>query len=72
MLEYRSDDWDSYRMDYHNPHRAVEALEREVAVVGEALDVLKDAGILPHTEYVDMVVGATWCGSGTSSSWELH
>ena len=51
MLEYRSDDWDGYRMDYHNPHRAVEPLEREVAVVGEALDVLKGAGILPHTDY---------------------
>ncbi|MDK1032270.1 MAG: class I SAM-dependent methyltransferase [Planctomycetia bacterium] len=49
--EYRSDDCDRYRMDYDDPHRAVEPVEREIAVVGEALDVLKGAGIIPHTSY---------------------
>jgi predicted O-methyltransferase YrrM len=50
-LEYRSDDWDTYRMDYHNPHRILEPLEREIEVVKQALDVLHRAGVLPHTEY---------------------
>jgi len=50
-LEYRSDDWDTYRMDFHNPHQRVEPLEREIAVVDEALHALRQAGILPHTSY---------------------
>jgi predicted O-methyltransferase YrrM len=49
--EHRSSDWDSYKMDYHNPHQAVEPLEREIEVVGEALDAVVGAGILPHTAY---------------------
>ena len=49
--EYRSDDWNDYRMEYGKPHRELEPLEKETAVVAEALDVLKDAGILPHTRY---------------------
>jgi predicted O-methyltransferase YrrM len=48
---FRAPDWDEYRMDYHNPHAELEPLEREVEVVGEALDVLRDAGVLSHTEY---------------------
>jgi len=49
--EYRAADWQQYRMDYGNPHRAVEPLEKEIAVVDEALAVLQRAGILPHTRY---------------------
>ena len=49
--EYRSDDWNDYRMEYGKPHRELEPIEKEIAVVAEALDVLKDAGILPHTRY---------------------
>lgn len=49
--EYRSPDWDRYRMDYAEPHRALEPLEREIEVVAEALDALCDAGILPHARY---------------------
>ena len=48
---YRSDDWDRYRMDYSSPHRELEPLEREIAVVGEALEALRAAGVLPHTDY---------------------
>lgn len=48
---YRSEDWDSYRMDYADPHRVLEPLEKEIAVVGEALSVLCEAGVLPHTRY---------------------
>ena len=49
--EFRSDDWDSYRMSYKDPHRAVEPLEKEIAVVDEVLKVFKEEGILPHTDY---------------------
>ncbi len=48
---YRSDDWDRYRMDYGSPHRELEPLEREIAVVDEALEVLRAAGVLEHTQY---------------------
>ena len=48
---YRSSDWDGYRMDYSRPHLPLEPLEREIAVVDEALRALCDAGILPHTDY---------------------
>lgn len=48
---YRSDDWNSYRMVSREPHRTLEPLEKEVAIVDEALDVLHEAGILPHTNY---------------------
>lgn len=51
FTEYRSDDWQHYRMDYHRPHQPLEPLQRESEVVDEALNVLKNAGILPHTHY---------------------
>ena len=46
-----SEDWNRYRMDYHDPHRALETKEREIAVVDEALRTLREAGVLAHTEY---------------------
>jgi len=49
--EYRSDDWQSYRMDYKNPHRELEPLEKEIAIVDEVLNLLHEVGILPHTDY---------------------
>jgi predicted O-methyltransferase YrrM len=48
---YRSDDWDGYRMEYARPHRVLEPLEREAAVVDAALAALHAAGALPHTRY---------------------
>jgi len=48
---YRSDDWDTYQMDYRDPHRELEPLEKEIAVVDEALRALREAGVLPHVEY---------------------
>lgn len=51
VTEYRAEDWQSYRMDYHRPHEALEPLEREMQVVDEALATLKRAGVLPHTQY---------------------
>jgi len=50
-LEYRSDDWDTYRMDFRDPHQRIEPLEQEIAVVDEALRTLQQAGVLPHTIY---------------------
>lgn len=50
-ITHYSDDWDRYRMDYADPHRAIEPLEQEIAVVAAALESLQAAGILPHTRY---------------------
>ena len=49
--EYRSDDCSEYVMSYGEPHKELEPLEQEIAVVDEALDELVDAGVLPHTTY---------------------
>ena len=49
--EYRSDDWDRYRMAYSQPHEPLEDLEAEIAVVGAALEALCGAGAIPHTRY---------------------
>ena len=48
---YRSDDWDQLKMDFHDPHRELETIESEIAAVDEALTVLEEAGVLPHTTY---------------------
>ena len=48
---YRTDDYDRYRMEYSEPHRVLEPLEKEIDVVDEALNVLQEVGVLPHTNY---------------------
>lgn len=48
---FLADGHDTYRMDYQNPHRELEPLEDEVAVVDAALAALQAAGVLPHTSY---------------------
>ena len=48
---YRTPDWKDYRMDYAKPHRQLEPLGHEIAIVDEALAVLRDEGILRHTGY---------------------
>lgn len=48
---FQSDDSGTYRMDYANPHEVLEPIEKETAVVDEALAVLRDEGVLPHTDY---------------------
>ena len=50
-LEYRSSDWNSYKMTYNQPHRELEPPERETATVDAALEALVRAGILPHARY---------------------
>jgi len=49
--EYRPDDWDTYRMAFDDPHREIEPMDREIAVVDKALQALHQAGLLPHTDY---------------------
>lgn len=51
MYTYRAADWDRYKMDVREPHKPLEPLESEIAVINEALAVLQQAGILPHTSY---------------------
>ncbi len=51
VCEYRTSDFETLRMDYRNPFAELEPLEREIAVVDEALKVLVEAGILPHARY---------------------
>jgi len=50
---YRSFDYERYQKgySYDDPHREVEPLEQEIAVVDEALAALREAGILPDIEY---------------------
>jgi len=50
-LIYRTSDWDTYRMNYSEPHAELEPAEREIAVVAGALEALREAGVLPHTRY---------------------
>jgi predicted O-methyltransferase YrrM len=50
-LEYRSDDWDRYKMDYGNPHLELEPPEREIEIVDGVLEMLVGVGALPHKEY---------------------
>jgi predicted O-methyltransferase YrrM len=38
-------------MTYNEPHRVLEPLEQEITVVDAALNVLHEAGVLPHTTY---------------------
>ncbi len=49
--EFRTDDWDSYKMDYANPFEPLEPLEQEIAIVDDALGAVIDIGGLPHANY---------------------
>lgn len=51
MIEFRAADWETYKMDVHKPHEALEALEAEIEMVDEALRFLVAHGLLPHDEY---------------------
>ena len=49
--EFRSDDWETYRMEYRDPHTPVEPLDEEIAIVDGALRTLQEAGMIPHIDY---------------------
>ena len=46
--EYRSDDWNEYRMSFKDPHQILEPLEKEIAVVDGALNLLQERSYLPR------------------------
>lgn len=48
---FQAHDSDTYRMEYGDPHRTLEPVQDEVAVVDAALRVLVEEGVLPHAEY---------------------
>ena len=48
---YEASDWRTYKMNWHDPHRQLEPLSREIEVLDEALETLVGAGILPHPRY---------------------
>ncbi len=43
--------WQQYVMRWHDPHRELEPVSQEIAVIDKALDTLVSAGILPHGSY---------------------
>ena len=48
---YQAADYGTYKMSMQEPHRMLEPVEKEIAIVDEALQVLVDQGILPHRKY---------------------
>lgn len=48
---YKAPDWNQYKMEWGNPHKELESLEQEIAIVDAALAVLVAAKILPHSHY---------------------
>ncbi len=48
---FEADDWRQYQMSFSDPHRELESLDREIAVVEAALSKLKQADILSATAY---------------------
>ncbi len=48
---HESADWREYKMVYSEPHRELEPLDNEIAVVGAALGCLVEAGVLAHGRY---------------------
>jgi len=48
---YEVDDWRQYVMNWYDPFRQLEPLEREIQVVDQALATLVEAQILPHIRY---------------------
>jgi predicted O-methyltransferase YrrM len=50
-VTYEAPDGRTHQMNFHEPHRELEAPEQEIAVIDAALAALVDAGILPHARY---------------------
>ena len=50
-VTYKAPDFGTYKMMHSEPHRMLEPVEKEIAVVDEALQILVDQGILPHRKY---------------------
>jgi predicted O-methyltransferase YrrM len=50
-LTYEVPGWREYRIDYRQPHLAVEPLDDEIRAVDGALNLLRDAGVLDGVDY---------------------
>ena len=50
-LAYKAEGWQRYKMSWHDPHRQLEPLDREIEVVDQALQTLVRANVLPHARY---------------------
>ncbi len=48
---YEAKNWRQYVMNWYDPHRQLEPLDREIEIVDEALCTLVDAGALSYSEY---------------------
>ena len=48
---FEAEGWREYVMNWGQPHRVLEPLDDEIAVIDCALDVLVARGILPHLDY---------------------
>ena len=48
---YEAPDWNRYKMEWADPHRELEPLEREIEIIDGGLATLVDAGLLPHADY---------------------
>jgi len=48
---FEAEGLEDYRMVFREPHRELEPLQDEIAVVGAALKALVEAGVLPHDDY---------------------
>lgn len=48
---YEADGAREFVMEWGDPHKRLEPLEREIEVVDGGLQLLADAGVLPHTDY---------------------
>jgi predicted O-methyltransferase YrrM len=48
---YEAEHWDQYVMSWYHPHRELESPDHEREVVGQALNSLVEAGVLPHDRY---------------------
>ena len=48
---YEAEGYRQHVMDWYHPHLRVEPLEVEIGTVGDALDLLVEAGVLPHSRY---------------------
>jgi predicted O-methyltransferase YrrM len=51
MKAYEANDWRQYNMNWYEPHREIEPIEREIQVVDEAVQALVQTQVLPHAHY---------------------
>jgi len=49
--EFRAKGWQQYVMNWYDPHRALEPLAHEIAVIDRALEAMVAIGVLPHKAY---------------------